>query len=904
MTSSNKNAGTLPLEDRLTPRRSQQASILTNLDLNEPELLHAPSSQKIDQAYERVGVPGHGAFCAVWLAKVKHSSSLLSQTETTACAGNDGIDDASIESFENNHQFDSHLSPTSSSSAAAKIISHDVPYVAIKHIHASKELEAQLKFCCRELPWIKSKIRKKMYKLLDEAPSQGIRSCVKLMKTKAEESLAVPLARDEPCIKGGCRVDDPVVELPQVDIVIGSSDPVFVANLIKSLSTTWASHRKSFCLCEMETLVGKLNHVAIGTPWLKSIMGQLFVSIASGLRVSEVHLVTSSAAFHEVARALHAAPPPGADTTTYVSFFAGNKARRIHHSTRLFHINRTLRAELQLVHDALLLPPTFHSSPIAHLVSRTPLAVVPGDSSLDAAGGYSSSLGFWWYLEWPPSVRLQKLRHVKNNKTNTLISINVLEYATILINYLAAYHSLTASPITNHPFPVVRIKSDNTTSTTSEAWLRKGCKDSMCGCALNRIHSSLILSTYVGMQIARISTADTHISSVPDLPDAFNSICQDHAALRGCRLFQPNAKLISVIMGALLEHALPHPARKYVVACYAGVFIQGKNNKGLWLRHATLMGYVCRVLQLHKDRQLLPPTSAPINYISIMTDAVQKWALLPNRRECIHDGMFLHILQTRASHHVDSFHSVATDWSLLGRYTGFRKSEWCQDSPRCFHCITDPLWGNRPDSIAVIAEDFTLKDNNGLRVPVTLSTKPSSVHFAKLHIRYQKNQDNYQVLTFSAAKGNSISCPVHAILRILQRGLRLGLPANHPAAIVANTSDPRGFSFITGSLFTLWLQAITCTVYHLKKGNPTIPKWGTHSIRVTATNLLHRAQFSSSFIKNRLRWRSNTFQMYLRNTFHMADKHSCALEFNMACPSLADCRLLEPQELMLAASAA
>jgi hypothetical protein len=340
-----------------------------------------------------------------------------------------------------------------------------------------------------------------------------------------------------------------------------SPPPEFMADLTKSLSTTWAPHRKSFRLREIETLVGKLNHVAIGAPWLKFLMGQLYASIASALRISEAHLISTSAAFRDVVRALRAEPPPGADPSVYSSFFTGDKARRIHHSTQLFHINRTLRAELQLVHEALLLPPTLHSSPIAHLVPRTPTAVVRGDSSLDAAGGYSLTLGFWWYLEWPPAVRLRTLRYLTNN--NTLISINALEYATILISYLAAYHCIITSSNTDDPFPVVCIESDN---TTSEAWSRKGCNVSLCGRALSRIHSSLILGTPLALHVARIATDDNviadRLSRIPSaavLPTAFRSICQDHTALHGCRLFQPNAELISAIMVALLDHVSPHP---------------------------------------------------------------------------------------------------------------------------------------------------------------------------------------------------------------------------------------------------------------------------------------------------------------------------------------------------------
>ena len=100
--------------------------------------------------------------------------------------------------------------------------------------------------------------------------------------------------------------------------------------------------KKSIGLREIETLVGKLNHITIGAPWLKFIMGQLYVLVALALCVSQAHLITSSAVFREIVRALYAAPPPGADANTYVSFFAGDKAGRIHHSPRLFHINRTL----------------------------------------------------------------------------------------------------------------------------------------------------------------------------------------------------------------------------------------------------------------------------------------------------------------------------------------------------------------------------------------------------------------------------------------------------------------------------------------------------------------------------------------------------------------------------------
>ena len=193
---------------------------------------------------------------------------------------------------------------------------------------------------------------------------------------------------------------------------------------------------------------------------------------------------------------------------------------------------------MQLIHKGLLLPPLFQSSPIAHLIPRTPLTIIHSDSSLDSTRGYSSNLGLWWYLEWPPSVHHRTLHYLENNKTKQLIIINTLEYTAILINYLTANHGIISRSSSNNPYPVVQIESDN---TTSKAWSCKVYKDSL-GCrVLSCIHSALLLGNPVGMQIARLPTTNnviadqlSCISSIADLPISISFICQDHKALHGC----------------------------------------------------------------------------------------------------------------------------------------------------------------------------------------------------------------------------------------------------------------------------------------------------------------------------------------------------------------------------------
>ena len=82
----------------------------------------------------------------------------------------------------------------------------------------------------------------------------------------------------------------------------------------------------------------------------------------------------------------------------------------------------TLREELNLLREIFEDSSVKWSSPIAHLLPRVHDAVAAGDSSLRAAGGWSTDLGFWWHLEWPEEVVQRTLLYLKNNKQGQFIS--------------------------------------------------------------------------------------------------------------------------------------------------------------------------------------------------------------------------------------------------------------------------------------------------------------------------------------------------------------------------------------------------------------------------------------------------------------------------------------------------
>jgi hypothetical protein len=92
-------------------------------------------------------------------------------------------------------------------------------------------------------------------------------------------------------------------------------------------------------------------------------------------------------------------------------------------------------------------------SPIAHIISRMPTFITFGDSCLEGAGGYSLSVGFWWHLPFPEKVKLRTLLHKRDNADGLLISINVLEFVTVIINYCATLHMVLSKKSHKQPIP-------------------------------------------------------------------------------------------------------------------------------------------------------------------------------------------------------------------------------------------------------------------------------------------------------------------------------------------------------------------------------------------------------------------------------------------------------------------
>lgn len=353
--------------------------------------------------------------------------------------------------------------------------------------------------------------------------------------------------------------------------------PEYVGSTVSLLSRHWHKARNLFTLSDIEELTGRLGHIASTSPWLKFMMSEVYTSIRACLKLSRDTLVATSSQFRQALKVAKSTEPRSETDSRRRSFAQSAVATAIHRNRKRFAINKTLRWELQFISAALTADWINMARPIGHMVpGRDPRGKALSDSSLHAAGGYSTDLGFYWYIAWPEEVQRLTLRFVCKHKTENgdIVSINVLEYAAMIITYVAAFHIMVqVAPCTADPFPMLELWGDN---TTAESWILKASKSSLIGRALSRIQCALMINNPVGIWAGYINTHDnviadriSRILSETHLTAEMSKLFQEFPELRTCRRFHPSSELISLIMQALLTDKFVNPlelSRKILAA--------------------------------------------------------------------------------------------------------------------------------------------------------------------------------------------------------------------------------------------------------------------------------------------------------------------------------------------------
>jgi hypothetical protein len=139
--------------------------------------------------------------------------------------------------------------------------------------------------------------------------------------------------------------------------------PDFVESTINLLQMTWGPHRCSFKVKEAEELTRKLKHIAFGAPWLKYLLCNIYLSLASTLCLNILLLIRTSPCFREALCKIHMAIA-SAKGDAKRAFYISATARSVHRSNTLHHIGTDLHCDLRLIERTLSSPHCPTSCPI------------------------------------------------------------------------------------------------------------------------------------------------------------------------------------------------------------------------------------------------------------------------------------------------------------------------------------------------------------------------------------------------------------------------------------------------------------------------------------------------------------------------------------------------------------
>ncbi len=223
--------------------------------------------------------------------------------------------------------------------------------------------------------------------------------------------------------------------------------PEFIADVLQSLWNMWGLHQKVFFLQDIKSITGKLGS-------------------ASYFQTFKLLLYITNKQFRMLLKLQRDKKAP----RNHHTIASAHTAKSTHLLRNQHFITTTLQDDPSLNTGILGNALVLWYCPIAHLILLEPSTIACSDSSSHAVGGFLDSLSFWWHLQWPWEVQARTAKVKSDNTT----SINALEYATFIINYVVALAALLQQPHEHDPFPSLLLFTNN---ITSEAWIIKGDKN-------------------------------------------------------------------------------------------------------------------------------------------------------------------------------------------------------------------------------------------------------------------------------------------------------------------------------------------------------------------------------------------------------------------------------------------
>ena len=212
------------------------------------------------------------------------------------------------------------------------------------------------------------------------------------------------------------------------------------------------------------------------------------------------------------------------------------------------------------------------------MIPRDPSFTAYGDASIMAGGGYSFDLRFWWHLEWPSEIHHRTIKFWDDNKER-LVSINLLEFIVIILNYAASLLAIRTSPPPHDPYPVLRNFADNRSAIQ---WSSCAAKSSPHAQALGRILSDLLLTSPLALDSSFIPGVENTVADAISRSDLTSylklhaALTQAYPSLASCRRYHPSPELLSVIFSALSDASTPNLGKTVPLGLFSPASATGR----------------------------------------------------------------------------------------------------------------------------------------------------------------------------------------------------------------------------------------------------------------------------------------------------------------------------------------
>ena len=318
-----------------------------------------------------------------------------------------------------------------------------------------------------------------------------------------------------------------------------------------------------------------------------------------------------------------------------------------------------------------------------------------------------------------------------------------------------------------------------------------------------------------------------------------------------------------------------------IIGKYPVFLLQGFTILGEKIEVNTIEGYLRTINKWYRSKNFQEPwLPKDDSDASRLIETQRKFQEGAARRDPLTDAMCAKMCElSKADKNPLGFKAAAWNYTAVGRYGGFRAQEFCMESKTVirYYVLPDGTYIVR----AFTVKNFIFYDDRGNPVKNPLKARRRCAVGATEY-DVQKNRMNGQIISYKRlqkGRGHRHYCPVENMLDILARAQMLGkTEAEDPLCVYHD--DKKKVVFLTGDDMTSYYRFV------MRLTRPGITEQdlaliSTHSLRVYACVLLHEAGKDGPYTKLWLRWLSNCFEVYLRNTDKIRAQHNDALDASL-----------------------